>query len=181
MIVGVVSDTHLSPLKQMSDAATFEELCSDDKLRNFYDIIEPHFRGVDAVIHSGDIIDLSVVALLRYFGEVYTVAGNMDPGPVRKSLPVKRIVKLGSFSIGIIHGSGAPDGLSYKVRQKFTGDRVDCIVFGHSHQPYGRVEDGILMFNPGSALDGRSAADRTIGILHLEDRIWGEHIYLERN
>ena len=178
MIVGVVSDTHLSPLKRMDGNFSFEDLCRDDNLRNFYDIIKPHFRDVDAVIHAGDILDLTVVTVLKHFGEVYAVSGNMDPGTVKNTFPDKRVVKLAGFNIGITHGSGAPDGLSFKVRRKFSGENVDCIVFGHSHQPYDRVEDGILMFNPGSALDTRFAAGRTIGILHLDDRIWGEHIFL---
>lgn len=178
MIVGVISDTHLSPLKRMGGDFPFEELCEDDNLRNFYNLIEPHFRDVGAVIHAGDIIDLSVLTILKQFGEVYSVSGNMDPGTVRSSLPEKIVVKLADFNIGVIHGSGGPDGLSLKVRGKFYQEKVDCIVFGHSHQPYDRVEDGILMFNPGSALDTRFAKERTIGLLHLEEKIWGEHVYL---
>ena len=162
----------------MDGNSSFEDLCRDNNLHNLYNLIEPHFRNVDAVIHAGDIIDLSVLAILKQFGEVYTVSGNMDPGTVKSSLPEKLVVKLADFNIGIIHGSGAPDGLSSRVRQKFSGEKVDGIVFGHSHQPYDRVEDGILMFNPGSALDTRFAAERAIGILHLEEVIWGEHINL---
>jgi len=32
------------------------------------------------------------------------------------------------------------------------------------------------MFNPGSPTDRRFAPKRTIGLLHLEDKIKGEHI-----
>ncbi|MCU0822664.1 MAG: metallophosphatase family protein [Spirochaetes bacterium] len=178
MIVGVISDTHLSPLKRMDINSSFEDLCRDDNLRSFFNLIEPHFKAADAVIHAGDIIDFSVLTVLENFGDVYTVSGNMDPWAVKDAFPEKRVVNLAGFKIGITHGSGGPGGLPLKVRQKFYDEKVDCIVFGHSHQPYDRVEDGILMFNPGSALDRRFAKERTLGILHLDERIWGEHINL---
>jgi predicted phosphodiesterase len=46
---------------------------------------------------------------------------------------------------------------------------VDAIVFGHTHQPYVKMHEGVLLFNPGAALPG---ADRqaTAGILEVEAR-----------
>ncbi len=178
MKVGVVSDTHLASGGLRKFASKMIQRVSED-LEAFYQLLEPHFQDVSAVIHAGDLVDLAVLEVLKRFGEVYAVAGNMDPAEVRKVLPEKRIVELGGFKIGIIHGWGAPDGLSQRVREQFPGEKLDCIVFGHSHRPYDRVEQGILMFNPGSPTDRRFAPRRTIGILHLEDKIWGEHIELD--
>ncbi len=168
MVIGVVSDTHL-----------FADEAGSNRVELLYDMLKPHFHNVEAVLHSGDLVDLSVVETLKQFGDVFAVSGNMDPSSVKSSLPEKRIVKLDGFRIGMIHGWGASNDLPQKVRQKFAGENVDCIVFGHSHHPYDRIEDGVLLFNPGSPTDKRYASSRNIGILHLEDRIWGEHISLD--
>jgi uncharacterized protein len=176
MKIGVISDTHLSPdidsryLLERNFIENHEYLC---------EILEPHFSDVDAIIHAGDITNLSVIESLKRFGEVYAIAGNMDSAGIHHKLGEKKIIELGGFSIGLIHGWGSENGLTIKVRQKFNSDKVDCIIFGHSHKPYNTVEDNILMFNPGSPTDKRFAEYRAIGILYLEDKIRGKHIRLD--
>jgi uncharacterized protein len=175
MKVGVISDTHLadSGVRKLATQIIQKISVDNETLKGLF---EPHFRGVSAILHAGDLVNLSVLSMLENFGKVYAVSGNMDPAPVCEKLPQQRVVELGKFRIGLIHGWGSPHGLSEKVREKFAGEKLDCIVFGHSHQAYDQVEDGVLMFNPGSPTDRRFAPKRTIGILHLEDKIWGEHI-----
>lgn len=175
MKVGVLSDTHLSSggVRRLSSrlvsgiSETFNELET---------MLQPHFSGVDAVLHAGDMVDLAVVDVLEKFGPVYAVAGNMDRADVREVFPEERIVELGGFRIGMVHGWGSPHGLVKNIRSKF--EDVDCIVFGHTHRAFNEKVDGILMFNPGSALDRRFAPMRSIGILSLEDKITGKIIEL---
>jgi uncharacterized protein len=178
MKVGVISDTHLagSGLRMVASKIIHKVNGDEKKLQ---ETIYPHFRDVDAIIHAGDLVDLSVLKMLESFCEVYAVAGNMDPAEVRDSIPPKRIVELAGFKIGVIHGSGSPNGLAQRVLKEFGDEAVNCIVFGHSHHPYNQVEGGVLLFNPGSATDRRFAPKRTIGILHLGEKITGEHIELE--
>ncbi len=176
MKIGVISDTHLSP---KIDSRYLLERNFIDNPEYLYKILEPHFHDIDAIIHAGDISHISVLESLQAFGDVYAIAGNMDPSEIYHKLGDKKIIELGGFRIGIIHGWGAENGLSLKIRQKFNSEKVDCIIFGHTHNPYNRVEDNILMFNPGSPTDKRFAEHRTIGILYLEDKIRGEHIRLD--
>lgn len=179
MILGVLSDTHLRPRGGISGSSSIQEIIEDDNLNPLYTVLEEYFSDVDAVIHAGDITDTSLIRMLGRFGEVYAVSGNMDPHSVRSVLPGKRIVKINGYNIGIYHGHGGPDGLSHKVRQQFKGEKLDCIVFGHSHRPYDRVEEGVLMFNPGSVMDSRNERKRSLGLLHLEESIRGEHIFID--
>jgi len=178
MKVGVISDTHLadSVVGKISTQIIQKVNVDEETLKV---MLESHFRGVSAVIHAGDLVNPAVISMLESFGPVYAVAGNMDPAGVRAKLPEKLVVELGKFRIGLIHGWGAPIGLSQRVRAQFGGEKLDCIVFGHSHQAYNQVEDGILMFNPGSPTDRRFAPRRSIGVLHLEEKIRGEHIEME--
>ena len=178
MNAGVISDTHLSVTGDWRIASPAAREAEDD-FDILYNILKPYFQGVEIVLHAGDLIDLSVIEVLKQFGRVYAVSGNMDPASVKAGLPRKRILEINGFHIGMTHGWGAPDGLSGRVRDMFAFEMLECIVCGHSHRPYDRVEEGVLMFNPGSPTDRRFAPTRSIGILHLEDKIWGEHINLD--
>ncbi|MBP7766082.1 MAG: metallophosphoesterase [Syntrophaceae bacterium] len=156
--IGVVSDTHLSG---------FDE--------NLKKNIDEHFSDVDLVFHAGDLVDLCVLDL---FGdtEVRAVSGNMDNRRVREALPDERVMEIGGFRIGLIHGWGSPEGLERKLADKL--GKVDCIVFGHTHCPVNKVIDGIYFFNPGSAVDRRMARFRSLGILEIGRDITGRIIPL---
>lgn len=175
MKIGVISDTHISAAANAEYSLNRNMNTAELLYRN----LEPHFRDVKAVIHAGDITDLSVLDVLNRFANVYAVAGNSDSEQIRRKLGEIKIIELKGFRIGLIHGWGSREDLPYKVRRRFDDDDVDCIVFGHSHYPYDRIEENILMFNPGSPTVKRFADSRSIGILHIEDRIWGEHILLD--
>jgi uncharacterized protein len=176
MKIGVISDTHIAP---HIDGRYLLERNFIDNPEYLCDILKPNFSNVDAIIHAGDITHMSVLNSLEQFGKVFAVAGNMDSSETFHRLGDKKVLELGGFRIGVMHGWGSENGLPLKLRQKFISDNVNCIVFGHSHNPYNKVEDNILMFNPGSPTDKRFTEHRTIGILYLDDKIRGEHIRLD--
>jgi uncharacterized protein len=160
--IGVISDTHLrSP---------------DDRLLA---IIRKHFPDTELILHAGDIVDLKV---LSAFGEkkVVAVCGNMDPPRVEDEIPYKRVLEIGRFRIGLIHGWGSPHNLEDRIRGEF--DQVDCIVYGHSHCPANHVREGILFFNPGTVCDRRRAVSNTVGILEVgETAIVGRVITIDKD
>ncbi|MEW6375194.1 MAG: metallophosphoesterase family protein [Thermodesulfobacteriota bacterium] len=156
MKIGVISDTHLREPNE-----------------EFKKAIETYFKKVDKVLHAGDFINWSVAEYLSGQKELIAVCGNMDPPEIRKAFPQKRIVALGEFRIGLIHGGGSPFGIESRVRKEF--DEVDAIVYGHTHTPANHQVKNILFFNPGSLT--RSFIHRpTLGILHIEEKIEGEII-----
>ena len=93
MKVGVISDTHLATGGIRRLASKMIQKVSED-LEALYELLAPYFKDVSAVIHAGDLVDLAVLEVLKRFGEVYAVAGNMDPASVRQVLPEKRIIEL---------------------------------------------------------------------------------------
>jgi putative phosphoesterase len=156
MKIGVLSDTHLR-----------------EPHSEFKKLIELHFRDVDRIIHAGDFVDWSVAEYLSRLKEFIAVCGNMDPLDIRKAFPQKRMIELGKFKIGLIHGGGSPFGIESRVRDEF--DEVDVIVYGHTHTPANRQVKSILFFNPGSPT--RSFwHGATLGILHIGEKIEGEII-----
>ncbi len=154
-IIGVISDTHL----RGADLELNQALAR-------------HLAGVEMILHAGDITSLEVLHALDA-PQVLAVAGNMDGPEVAAALPVKRVVEVEGYRIGLIHGWGSPFGLAGRVRREF-GD-VHCVVFGHSHRPMNAVVDGVLMFNPGSVNSGIIGSG-TLGILTIDHGVQGRII-----
>jgi len=161
MKIGVIADTHIP----YSALRLPNEICNV-------------FKSVDLILHAGDLVEISVLDELNKLAETQAVYGNMDEFEVRKALPEKRIIEIGKFKIGLIHGYGAPFNLRNKVKKEFS-QKVDVIVFGHSHSPVNDIQDDILFFNPGSPTDKIFAKYNSYGILTIEDEIKGEIIKLK--
>ncbi|HKK01424.1 MAG TPA: metallophosphoesterase family protein [Desulfuromonadales bacterium] len=160
--IGVLSDTHLGHPGQ--------------GMAFLHDLAVRCFDSVDLILHAGDVGDPSVLAALTDV-PVYAVKGNTDP--VDSALPLKQIVVAGGAKIGLIHGWGSVDGLETRVRREFSDTGIECLVYGHSHQPVCHRHHGVLFFNPGSPTDRRSAPFHSIGILEVETEITGRIIRLD--
>ncbi len=162
MKIGVLSDTHIL------DLATGHELAAR--------LLSGPFAEVEAILHAGDVVipDLeSCFYPLPWYG----VRGNMDSHIV--GLPESRVLHLAGKSIGMIHGWGAATGIEQRVATAFAGQNLDVLVFGHSHQPLCCKTGSVLLFNPGSATDRRSAEKHTAGILTLGATVTGEIIPID--
>jgi uncharacterized protein len=149
MKIGLLSDTHLTRV-----TPAFKEL------------VKTYFQGVDLIFHAGDIVGLPMYEFLQSLA-VEAVQGNMDEGPLRTILPTKKTLTVGRFKIGLIHGWGPPHGLEGRLRPEFK--QIDCLVYGHSHNPANHLSEGILFFNPGSASGIGFFGKPTIGFLHIND------------
>jgi len=154
--IGVISDTHLDDY--------------DDKMRRS---VAEYFSDVDMVLHAGDMVDLRV---LKIFGgkEIKAVCGNMDNNSVREKYPDHLLFEIKGFKFLLIHGWGSSVDIEERIRAGFKD--VNCIVYGHTHKPANHRKDGVLLFNPGSAVERYVASSRTIGILEIDKDIQGRII-----
>lgn len=156
--VGVVSDTHLRSTARPYPNALLQGL-----------------QGVDLILHAGDLTVLAALEPLQRIAPVIAVAGNVDEPAVRAALPERRLVRAGAYRIGLVHGDrGTGRTTVERALNAFSFVPLDAIVFGHTHAPLCEEHNGILLFNPGSPTDRRLQAEFSFGILHLEDRLWGE-------
>ncbi|MDE3088084.1 MAG: metallophosphoesterase family protein [Chloroflexota bacterium] len=165
MKIGVLADTHVPDLLPALPPRVLETL-----------------RGVDIILHVGDICDLGVLQQLEPIAQTYAVYGDRDSAQVRQFLQEKQRLQFANRAVGLVHGHHAWEG-GLGVRLRFQLDRarrlqtlcasvlreftdVDAIVFGHSHAPYIKMHGGVLLFNPGSVVprDGRSGS---IGFLEI--------------
>jgi len=147
MRVGVVADTHHPEFADRLPARLFESL-----------------RGVDLIIHAGDIDGKETLDALRNVAHVEAVRGDHDRA---LDLPLSRVIEVDGRRIAIVHGNRSrwleePNtllwtlslgyfkphrGLARALRRRFPG--ADAIVFGHTHRPHAETVDGVLLFNPG--------------------------------
>lgn len=149
MRIAVLADTHI------------------DKLEHLPKKIIDALSTVDLIIHAGDFTDVQLLRELKRLGEVRAVHGNMDSGELKAALPVKEIVEIEDKRLGMTHGSGGPWGIEERIRKMFESDRIDIIVYGHSHRSQNKVINDILFFNPGKATD-------CFGILTIDGEAKGE-------
>lgn len=157
MRVGVLSDTHIPAVARSLPAIIFDV-----------------FQGVDLILHAGDIVALSVLDDLRAIAPVEAVAGNMDGSEAHFSLPEKKIIPLGKFSAGLIHGKYKIEVQREMIRKEF--DDVDLIVYGHSHTPFWGKVNGVYFLNPGSPTDKRHALYNSVAVLEVGDELNAEII-----
>jgi putative phosphoesterase len=146
VILAVVSDTHLPRGVRRLPHACVERM-----------------RSADAILHAGDLFELSTLRLLEGLGPpVHAVAGNMDSPELKLRLP--RICTVGR--IAMIHDAGPAPGRLIRMRRTFPN--VDAVVFGHSHMPLHEERDGFQIFNPGSPTERRRAPKHTMGMVSDE-------------
>ncbi len=157
MKVGVLSDTHVPAIVRALPAVIFEI-----------------FQGVDLILHAGDIVEMAVLDELRTIAPVEAVAGNMDGSEVYLNLPYKKIIPLGKFSAGLIHGKYKIEVQREMIRREF--DAVDLIVYGHSHTPFWGKVNGIYYLNPGSPTDTQHAPYNSVALLEVGDELKAEII-----
>jgi hypothetical protein len=138
------------------------------------------FRGVERILHAGDINSRRVLEQLAEIAPVEAVAGNADL--FGHGLPLTRVIEAEGRRIGLVHGHGGwPKYLRSKVRDRFGYDEehylkivhgsfgpVEAIVFGHTHRFYQAERAGILLFNPGPvAPDFYNTPGPQVGLLHI--------------
>ncbi|MBF0532459.1 MAG: metallophosphoesterase family protein [Candidatus Omnitrophica bacterium] len=148
MRLGILSDTHNQPIP----SEVLEEL-----------------RHVDLIIHAGDICDEATLSRLQSLAKVCAVCGNMDDGRLRQKLSETQVIQVENMTVGVFHGVGPASRVVEFVREKFAGQKVDAVIFGHSHQPFQEKIDGILYFNPGSPNDHVCAPYCSYGIMEIHD------------
>jgi len=131
-LVGLVSDTHIPAKAKAIPKKIFEV-----------------FDGAILILHAGDLTQLSVIDELEKLAPVVAVCGNMDGYEVREKLPRINSVKVYKWKMGVIHDPGIFMGMK-KMKNIAKENDFSVLVFGHTHRPSLKREEGIVFVNPGS-------------------------------
>jgi len=121
-VIGVISDTHGLLRPEAVEA----------------------LRGVDLILHAGDVGSPEVLESLKGIAPVVAVRGNNDKGAWAEDLPSWEVAEVGVVFIYMIH-----DVKEIDLSPAAAGFQV--VVSGHSHKPSVEERKGVLYVNPGSA------------------------------
>ena len=116
------------------------------------------FRGVDMILHGGDIGSPDVLNELQSIAPVKAVRGNNDKGGWARSIPEREQLRILSINICMIHDVN-------ELASPREAAEFDVVISGHSHRPSIERRDGILFLNPGSAGPRRFSLPVTVAKL----------------
>jgi putative phosphoesterase len=142
MLIGVISDTH-GLMRPEALAA---------------------LRGVEHILHAGDVGDIAVLDALREIAPVTAIRGNVDVSGACAELPATDVVELGGRLFYLVHSVHDLD-----IDPVVAG--VAMVVSGHSHKASVEVRGDVVFFNPGSAGPKRFSLPVTVGFVTVEDGV----------
>ena len=125
----------------------------------------------DYLIHCGDgVSDLDNV-LLTEKTELICVSGNIDSFPNSACKDI-RIENIAGMLFMVSHGDffSVKSGLS-EIRKTALEKKADVLLFGHTHKQYLKIEEDIILFNPGPCMNGFYGIiniDKTAEFLHKQ-------------
>jgi putative phosphoesterase len=124
------------------------------------------FKGVDFILHGGDIGPEAILHQLEEIAPVTAVLGNTDtplPG-IRET----EFVECGELGV-LIHHIVDPARLTESLSRRLELNKPRLVVFGHTHKPFSKSIGDVHFFNPGYAGPQRFELPRSVAILHYED------------
>jgi uncharacterized protein len=101
-------------------------------------------KGVERIIHAGDICGAEILTALARLAPVIAVRGNNDHGPWANSIAEQEVLDVEGHRILVLHDLGELDVDPAK-------EGYAAVISGHSHKPRIERRDGVLFLNPGSA------------------------------
>jgi putative phosphoesterase len=137
MLIGLIADTHgyLDPR------------------------VPPALKGVDLILHAGDIGAEEVLAALGRIAPVTAVAGNNDAKLAQLGLPLRVDVELAGVKLHLVH----------RLIDAAPGPGTRIVVYGHSHKALVAEREGVLWVNPGAAGRVGFHHEATLALLRVED------------
>lgn len=140
-LIGVISDTH--------------GLVRPEALKTL--------RGVDLIIHAGDIGKPQVLEALRSVAPVCAVRGNNDKEEWAQEIPETEVVEIGDLRLYALHA--LPE-----LNLDPAASGFDVVISGHSHRPSIERRNGVLYVNPGSAGPRRFKLPVSVALLKVHGK-----------
>ena len=166
MRIGLISDTHIPEARHALWPQVFDA-----------------FAGVDAILHGGDIHDVSLLDELAAVAPLYAARGNGEDGsggrPIQPDHPLLReawVLEFEGLSVGLVHDIPVPEypphlTVDRAMRRYFGRTDLDVVVYGDTHVEAVDTFDGTLCVNPGSPTYPHNLETQlgTIGFLEIAD------------
>jgi putative phosphoesterase len=149
MRIAVVADTHSHP-----HAETRKHLTA---------------LAPDAILHAGDIGELSVLEELEAIAPLHAVRGNIDTraNQLPDVLTLDLVGDGRTLRMLLVHIAVYGPRLRADVAKIARAENASLVVCGHSHVPFIGRDKGITVFNPGSIGPRRFALPIVFGTIEV--------------
>ncbi len=128
------------------------------------------FKGVDHILHAGDIGNEDVITILETIAPVKAVHGNIDTHPINSKYPLVLTTEFhGVFNCVIHQFTNLKNPFLQTATAKSSKKKIDLLIYGHTHHAKLEREGDILLFNPGAAGRERVSNYATVGLLSISE------------
>jgi putative phosphoesterase len=137
VLIGVVSDSHIRvPGTRVGLSTLTAESLPPQVLAAF--------KGVDLILHAGDIYTVPVLDRLETVAPVFASEGDDDPFEIVNDPRVKheQFLKLEGKTIWLSHYG--------PLDEQTIRETPDIVIYGHTHRSALERKNGTLFLNPGS-------------------------------
>jgi putative phosphoesterase len=121
----------------------------------------PALKGVDQILHLGDVGKPEVLRELERVAPVTAIRGNVDRQGECAKLPETDVVLVEDHYLYLLHDLKT-------MHLDPAAAKFSAVLHGHSHVPNYHHKKGVLYFNPGSCGPRRFELPVTIGLLTLK-------------
>jgi len=139
-LIGIVSDTHGRLPQGVTEA----------------------FKGVDLIIHAGDIGEPDILTALEKIAPTIAVRGNMDFGPWSDRLGAQETIEINRTRLLVLHDV-------YHLNTPPQNIAPDVVISGHTHRPLQEENEGVLYINPGSVGYPKYGQPATVARLRITE------------
>ena len=122
----------------------------------------PRLKGVECILHLGDVGDPAILDTLREYAPVTAVRGNIDKSGPCSRLPETEVLLIEGGYLYLLHDIST-------LHLDPAAAKFSAVLYGHSHKADIRRHKGVLYFNPGSCGPRRFNLAVTMGYLHISE------------
>lgn len=120
-------------------------------------------RGVEQIIHAGDIGKEEILIELEKIAPVTAVRGNNDRSTWAETIPETELLEIAGHRLFVLHDIGA-------LGRDPAAEGFAVVISGHSHKPYAEWRNDVLFLNPGSAGPRRFKLPICLALLRISKR-----------
>ena len=125
--------------------------------------VAPALKGVDRILHLGDVGKPSILVELEEIAPVTAIRGNVDREGACAKLPETDVLLVEGSYIYMLHDLKT-------LHLDPAAAKFAAVLHGHTHVPNFYTKKGVLYFNPGSCGPRRFELPVTVGKLTVTAR-----------
>ncbi len=119
-------------------------------------------KGVERIIHAGDLDTPEILKALHKIAPVTAVRGNMDRGDWARKLPRTEVIEVDQHRLYVLHDI-------HNLRMDPDASEFKVVIHGHSHLHSIVQQNGVLYLNPGGAGHHRFNYPISLAILYIRE------------